>query len=304
MMWPKISKDEFVDILAPSGSISQEDVCQIREYLLSEGFKPRIPENILGEHLFSANTDELRFEHLKNALNAEDSTLLWCARGGQGVTSIMPEVTELKKPHKQKLLVGFSDITSLHLWLNQQWQWPSLQGPMARMTSQNKIDPRDVAALNHLWFEGLQHYVLEGLQPLNAAAENAALIDGESIGGCLSILQLSVGTKWQMDVRDKILFLEDINEAPYRIYRSLVYLINTGLLDQVKAIVLGDFGEKENEAADMERGLNDIANAYLAKRNLSVPMFRLRGFGHAERNKPIPFGVKINIQFERVRFSK
>ncbi|MCD6047395.1 MAG: mccF [Gammaproteobacteria bacterium] len=301
-MWPLISRNEFVDILAPSGKVSQEDINIIREYLLREGFKPRIPENILGEHPFSANSDALRFEHLKNALNAEDSTLLWCVRGGQGVTSIMPELTQLAKPEKQKLLVGFSDITSLHLWLNQAWQWPSLHGPMARMTSQNKIDSHDVAALNHLWFEGLQTYSLDGLQALNEAAKEAIIVEGKTIGTCLSLLQTSIGTPWQFDACDKILFLEDINEQPYRIYRSLIYLINTGLLNQAKALIFGDFGESDQEAKDMEWALNDIANVYLNKRGLNLPVFRLRGFGHGPRNKPIPLGVRARIESDIIKF--
>jgi muramoyltetrapeptide carboxypeptidase len=301
-MWPSISKHEFVDIIAPSGKVSQEDINIIRDYLLREGFKPRIPDNILGEHPFSANSDELRFTHLKNALNAEDSTLVWCVRGGQGVTSIMPELTQLVKPAKQKLLVGFSDITSLHLWLNQAWQWPSLHGPMARMVSQNKIDPCDVAALNQLWFEGLQGYLLDGLEALNDAAKIISVIEGETIGTCLSILQISVGTPWQLDTRHKILFLEDINEQPYRIYRSLVYLINTGLLNETKAIVLGDFGENDQETKEMEWTFNDIANVYLNKRGLNLPVFRLRGFGHGSRNKPIPLGVSARIESDIIKF--
>ena len=301
--WPHLSKNEFIDIIAPSGTTDKNDIQVIHDYLIREGFKPRIPDTILGDHPICAHTDAIRFAHLKNALLAQDSTLIWCVRGGHGVSRIMPELTQLKKPTQQKLLVGFSDICSLHLWLNQHWQWPSLHGPMSRMAALGKLDPQDIEALHQLWFKGLQGYTLNHFQPLNSIAEQLHTVEGITAGGCLSVLQTSFGTSWQLDGRNKILFLEDINEQPYRIDRSLVHLANAGVFHHAKALILGDFGEQASEAKMMHAVIHDILKNYFPHHGIQLPVFRLKGFGHGERNQPVPFGVNAKITASTISFS-
>jgi muramoyltetrapeptide carboxypeptidase len=207
----------------------------------------------------------------------------------------MPELMRLKKPVKQKLLIGFSDISSLHLWLNQIWQWPSLHGPSARQAALGKIDARDIATVHQLCFEGLENYIIPDLLPLNASAQQQNSITGIATGGCISILQNSIGTPWQIDTKNKILFLEDVNEPAYRIDRALVHLANAGLLRQVKAIVFGDFGERAIETEQLDWVLTESIPSYLTQQSIDIPLFRLRGFGHGTRNKPLPFGVTANI---------
>jgi muramoyltetrapeptide carboxypeptidase len=294
--WPTIPKSEYVDIIAPSGTFSASDLDAIDHYLTREGFRPRIPKNILGRLPIFANSDEIRFDLLKNALTASDSTLLWCVRGGHGVSRIMPQLTQLAKPNKQKLLVGFSDISLLHLWLNQVWQWPSLQGPAARQTAHGEVDAEDVATLNKIGHEGIKNYSIAGFQALNQTARDIQHLQGITSGGCISVLQTSIGTPWQIDGRDKILFLEDVNEAPYRLDRLLVHLANAGILQQAKAFVFGDFGENnEVEARTMEAMLNEVINNYFPSRGIQLPAFRLRGFAHGFANKPLPFGVSAQL---------
>ncbi len=296
--WPTVCKNEYVDIIAPSGTFSASDIVAINDYLIREGFRPRIPKNILGDHPFAAQSDSIRFELLKNALTAEDSTLLWCVRGGHGVTRIMPDLIQLAKPKKQKLLVGFSDISSLHLWLNQAWEWPSLQGPSVRQAAHGSIDTQDMAALQQLWFDGLSGYSITDLQPINKSGKELDQLEAITTGGCISVLQTSIGTPWQLDAHNKILFLEDINEAPYRIDRLLVHLTNAGILQQTKAIVFGDFGEKNSETTMINWVLNDLAEHYFPKHGVHAPIFRLHGFGHGPRNQPLPFGVNAQIKRE------
>lgn len=295
MPWPIASKDEYIDIIAPSGAISAADIVTITEYLQKLGLRPRIPNNLIGDHPFCANSDEMRFALLRTALNAQDSTLLWCVRGGHGVSRIMADLIKLPKPSKQKLLIGFSDISSLHLWFNQAWQWPSIHGPGTRLTALGEIDANDIQSLYQLCFAGLADYSLNNLMPLNTLAKNLNSIEGITTGGCLSVLQTSIGTPWQIDTRNKILFLEDVNEHPYRIDRALVHLANAGLLNAVKAIILGDFGEKPDEAKTIDWVLKESISDYLLKHHIPTPMFRLRGFGHGTQNKPLPFGVKAKL---------
>lgn len=293
MNWPTIKKNALIDIIAPSGKIDAENVSSIRQYIENLGLRVRIPENLLGDHPFCANKDEIRFEHLKNALYAEDSDLIWCVRGGHGTTKIVSQLMDLPKPKKQKLLVGFSDITTLHLFLNQVWQWPSLHGPMARQVACLPCDERDVQALHKLWFDGLSGYVSTELQPVNELAKNTKKIIGETVGTCLSLLQTSLNTPWQVVGKNKILILEDINEQAYRLDRMLTHLTNANIFHEAKAIIFGDFGEDFSEAQNNEIDfvLHDFSERYLILHGMHVPVFRIQGMGHGKRNQPVPLGV-------------
>lgn len=298
MTWRTASQNEYIDIVAPSGAVSAADLTAIEIMLHKLNLRPRIPTNILGAHPFSAQIDAVRFALLQDALMAEDSTIIWCVRGGHGVSRIMPELIRLPKPEKQKILIGFSDISSLHLWLNQAWHWPSIHGPGARQSALGSVAAEDVTALYQLCFKGLAAYRISGLLPLNQAAHNLAQVSGVTAGGCISVLQTSIGTPWQLDGRHKILFLEDVNEQPYRIDRALVHLANAGILNEVQAIVFGDFGEAATEAKTIDWVLKEAIPHYLAQYHLTVPLFRLRGFGHGAHNKPLPFGVQATLTMQ------
>ncbi len=291
-MWPKISPGAIIDIVAPSGRFENEVLDAVSRFLQQQGYIARIPADLLGSHDFLAASDEQRLKHLQCALSAPDSEVIWCVRGGHGTTRLMSALLTLVKPAKPKLLVGFSDITTLHLWLNQVWQWPSLHGPMARQVALGLSDPRDVSALLSLWQSGVADYRLTGLRPLNNAAENSPSLTGTTAGTCLSLLQTSIGTPWQLQAQEKILFIEDINEAAYRLDRLLVHLANANVWQGARAIILGDFGENISALAQIQI---DCVLAEFAK-SQRIPVFALKGFGHSFRNQPIPLGVAAKIE--------
>lgn len=266
----------------------------ISQFLHQEGYVARLADNLLGPHDFLANSDEQRLAQLQQALTAPDSDIVWCVRGGHGTTRLMPFLMDLLKPNKPKLVVGFSDITTLHLWLNQVWHWPSLHGPMARQVALGLSDTRDVEALLRLWRGDLANYCLTELLPLNDFAKHSPSLTGVTAGTCLSLLQTSLSTPWQLISKDKLVFIEDINEAAYKLDRLLVHLSNAGLWQQARAIILGDFGENFSisEQKQVHKVLQEFSHAQ------TVPVFSLKGFGHGPRNLPIPLGVKATIVSE------
>jgi muramoyltetrapeptide carboxypeptidase len=289
--WPTIKPSAIIDVIAPSGRFESHAVGAVAAYIRSQGWQPRMAPDLLGEHDFLANTDVLRFEQLQAALEASDSDIIWCMRGGHGTTRLMPELMKLPKPAKPKLLVGFSDITTLHLFLNQTWQWPSLHGPMARQVAMGESHPEDVTALLQLWQGGLPGYTLTSLMPLNESAMQLDELSGITIGTCISLLQTSLGTPWQIDSTDKIIFVEDVNEQPYRLDRLLVHLQNAYIWSAAKAIVLGDFGE--NIAPVDQVKISHVLQEFAQTQ--TIPVLQLTGFGHGKRNKPIPLGVKATL---------
>lgn len=289
--WPTIAPGAIIDIIAPSGRFEVSDLIAIQQFIAKQGWQARMGLDLLGPHDFLANSDAERLAALQRALLARDSDIIWCVRGGHGATRLMSDFLAMDKPTKPKLMVGFSDITTLHLALNQCWAWPSLHGPMARQVALGLSDVRDVDALVHLWQGGLSDYRLTNLVPQNALAHAVNHLTGITAGTCLSLLQTSLGTPWQLQAQDKILFIEDINEIAYKLDRLFIHLSNAGIWQQAKAIVLGDFGENLSILAQeqVSRVLTEFAEVQ------AVPVFSLQGFGHGARNQPIPLGIEATI---------
>lgn len=290
--WPSLCPGAIIDIIAPSGRFDAAVLAEIARFLQQHGFVARLPDNLLGKHDFLANTDSARLHQLQQALLAPDSELIWCVRGGHGTTRLMKELMRMPKPKKPKLMVGFSDITTLHVFVNQHWHWPSLHAPMARQVALGESDRQDIHTLLQLWRQGLSAYRLDGFVALNAHAQKSQRLIGISAGTCLSLLQTSLATPWQLDPVNKILFIEDVNEQPYRLDRLLTHLSNAGIWSKAQAIVLGDFGQSfsESQQQALQRVLMEFAMSQ------TIPVFQLAGFGHGPRNHPLPLGVEAQLQ--------
>jgi muramoyltetrapeptide carboxypeptidase len=245
----------------------------------------------LGEDLLCANTDALRFKHLKDALNS-DADEIMAIIGGYGLTRLMPDIMSIPKPDKVKIMYGFSDITALHIFLNQVWDWPTVHGPSGVGLINSAADKVSNERTLRILDEGLGAYELPVLIPLNSLAKDISSLSGKVVGGNLCLVQTSLGTPWQLKTADKILFLEDVSERGYRIDRMLAHLQQAGLFQGVKAVLLGDFvkGEEPNGQDLVWDVLHRFAKA------AAVPVFQLPGCGHGVQNYPIPFNFEMSFR--------
>ncbi|WP_218813732.1 S66 peptidase family protein [Rickettsiella endosymbiont of Dermanyssus gallinae] len=283
-----------VDIIAPAGGCAPESLAQIKTLLKNWQLTPRISPELLGEDLLCANTDENRFKHLQEALFNAESSAVWCVRGGYGCTRLIPELFKLKTPKTNKLFIGFSDITTLHLFLQQQWHWQTLHGPSANQVAHDRIDTASIQEFKKLIFGELSQLVFS-LVPLNPKQNHATLIKAPITGGTLTLIQTSLSTPWQIDTKDKILFLEEVNESAYRIDRMLQHLQHSGILQHVKAILLGDFiaPQDSKDATLIQAVLARFANEQ------RVPVLHIPGIGHGETNRSLPLGANTELNLDK-----
>lgn len=281
-------------LIAPSWSVPVEKVNLTKAYLESLGRKVTLSADLFGEDLLCANTDALRFSHLKEALTS-DADEIMAIIGGYGLTRLMPALLSLPKPDKAKVMYGFSDITALHIFLNQFWNWPTVHGPCGVGLINEKANKVSISRTLRIMNEGLSAYELPELIPLNSAATRFTDILGEVVGGNLCLVQTSLGTPWQLNTTDKILFLEDVSERGYRIDRMLNHLEQAGLFQRVKAVLFGEFTKGEEPS-----GLNLVGDVLQEfAKNVSFPIFQLPGCGHGHQNYPIPFNFAVNLKVRR-----
>jgi muramoyltetrapeptide carboxypeptidase len=285
--WQTLKKNSIVDIIAPAGSIVDTSTIEKSKNLLkSWQLIPRVSDDLLGSDLLCANSDDKRFQQLKDALFSTDSQAIWCLRGGYGCTRLIPSLLKLSVPEKCKLFIGFSDITALHLFLQQKWHWQTLHGPSLNQVTRFLIEQENINELKKIIFGQISELIYL-VEPYVNYSNTLNFIKAFLTGGSLSLIQASLGTDWQIETKNKILFLEDVNEVAYRIDRMLQHLQQAGILSHVKAILLGDFtfSTKREEEEKIQKVLERFANEQ------NFPVLRCSGIGHGKKNRSLPFGT-------------
>jgi muramoyltetrapeptide carboxypeptidase len=287
-----LQKGDVVEVIAPAYGIKPTEVEKICDYIRSLGLTPRVPDDLLEGDIICSAPLKTRFKHLKNALYAEDSKAIWCVKGGSGSPQLIPLLEQLTPPAKQKLFIAFSDITSIHFFLNQKWGWQTVHGPILWQIIRDRIDEASITQIENviLGRDYKREFELKNITPnLPAQTINSDAI----IGGNLKLVQCSIATCWAIQPKNKILLFEDINERPYQIDRALTHILQSKLFDGAAAIIFGDFegGEIEVDMPIIEQVLERFAA------QINIPVFKCTGIGHTVTNYAIHFGApaKINV---------
>lgn len=240
----------------------------------------------------TVNVTKNKISQLKDSLLNPKNDIVWALRGGYGAANVIHELysdakfmNTLKSLKNPPIVIGYSDITVLHLFLSQEFGWKTFHGPTFReMFKADKFTMQNFTQLKQ---------TLNGknttlpLQPINALALHNTKIIGKITGGNLSIIQTSIGTRWQIKSAEKILFLEDWNETPQKILRMLYHLKMAGVLSDVKAIIFGDMCDNSNA---MKKQLKEFAF------NVIVPVYVTDYFGHCQRNYSIVYNAEAEIK--------
>jgi muramoyltetrapeptide carboxypeptidase len=281
---------DLVGIAAPAGPVDERELRRGAAELESLGFAVSIPEGLFERCGFTAGTLERRLEELQRLYADDTVAAIWCARGGAGAGRLLWRLDEdLVRAHP-KLVVGYSDITYLHLYLSR-LGLVTLHGPMVA---------RELAAASYdrasLW-----HAVTGEGSPYVAGEDDLVPLregHGEGVlrGGCLSILAAAAGTPWALAPKgeDTILFLEDVDERPYRIDRMLLQLRESGAFAGVRGVVFGDMkgcAPRLDEPYLLEGVLLE------ALEDLGVPVALGLSSGHSSSPAvTLPLGVRARLR--------
>jgi muramoyltetrapeptide carboxypeptidase len=280
---------DLLGVCAPAGAVDMDRLQRGVARLEQMGFRVRLGEAVGERHLFTAGTLHRRAADLHALLADDEVAGILCARGGAGAGWLLPhlDLGLLREHHKP--LVGYSDITYLHLVFNR-FEQVTFHGPMVAWEfARGEID------------EGSWKAALEaGAEPYEAASGDIiALGDGEAqgrlLGGCLSILAAAAGTPWALrpDPDGTILFLEDVDEKPYRVDRMLLQLRSSGAFEGVRGVVFGDM-KGCNPPASANFTLEDVIRESLS--GLGIPIALGLSSGHVNGpNVTLPLGVRAGL---------
>lgn len=275
-----------VGVISPSGPPDRERLSQNAELIRSWGLEPVLPPE--RRDFYFAGTDAERRLELQAALEDPSLDAVWASRGGYGTARILAGLNFQKA--RPKPVIGFSDITALHLTL---WQhgWPVLvHGPVLHSLGQHPDEPSR---------EALRRLLLSGEVPgLAGKTLVDGLAEGPLIGGNLCVLASLSGTKLQLQARGCVLLLEDVHEKPYRLDRTFVQLRESGSLAGVAAVVLGSFDDCRPPASEpwtAEQVLEPLL------RELGIPVLQGLPVGHGSENLPFLFGARYRLENGRLQ---
>lgn len=286
-----LKRGDLIEIVAPGSHTPLENLENGIKVLKSWGYQVTFDKDLLEPKLFLANTDQKRFNIFKKAMLNNKSKAVWCLRGGYGSIRILPLLEKMNVPKNKKILIGLSDISSLHAVLNQKWKFPTLHASLLDRLGLDKLNPENIHELR----ESLENpeYVAEfdNLLPLNKAAIAQKKIISKIVGGNLMVVTSTLGTPSQLKTKNKILFLEELNERAYRVDRCLQQMKQAGLFTNVKAVVFGDFTNCDEP--NKENYIQAVLEEFF--KDSKIPAFTGVESGHGEQQRPVFFNTEAHL---------
>ena len=296
---PRLRPGDTVGLIEPAGFTDDGfDLDLVRETIVAMGLKPKDAPHLAQRHGYLAGKDADRAADI-NAFYADPSVkALFAVRGGWGCARLLPYLDFATIRAHPKLLVGFSDITALHLAFAAKAGFTTIHGPNAA-SSWGKLSwdafravAFDAETPTFANPPGTEDRLVQRSGRIRTFRPGVAR--GRLLGGNLTVLAALMGTGWLPDFTGAILFIEDIDEAPYRIDRMLTQLALGGVLGKLAGVIFGQCSSCT--AAGPSYGgftLSEVLQQHLEP--LGVPAFQGALFGHVANQFSLPEGVQAEM---------
>jgi muramoyltetrapeptide carboxypeptidase len=259
--------------------------------LISTRYRAEHGNGLFERQRYLAGSDARRLGELHAALADPGIRAVFCARGGYGATRLLARLAAHAPEGPPKPLVGFSDITALHLWLQAHGRI-SIHGPV--LTQLARLAPPTCARLFEL---------LESPRPAAPLVGTTSYVGGTAegplLGGNLSVFTRLLGTPFMPPLDGAVLLLEDQGERPYRLDRMWTHLELAGVFARVRGIALGSFTACEEPDATYTSAevLRELAES------TGLPCAAGFPVGHGDVNEPVPLGVRVRLDAVAARLT-
>lgn len=306
---PKIlNPGDTVGIIAPGTAVSDpESIYKVKEVISFLNLEYKFGKNLLKGTGYKTRTDEERLDDLHSMFSDDIIKAIFCIRGGYGSMRLLDKIDYSLINKNPKIFLGYSDITALHLALNKFANLVTFHGPVLLSSFSNwtlqyfKKALFDINPISKVEIDSSINNIRQ-THPIWAITPGKAR--GKLIGGNLSIISDLMGTPYEIDTKDKILFIEDVDEEPFRIDRMLTQLRLTGKLDKSAGIIFGECagcsGDKLQPSRIWDYSLGEVLNNILG--DLKIPVIYGYPIGHTADQLTIPLGVEAIIDADNLSF--
>ncbi|NBC17775.1 MAG: LD-carboxypeptidase [Bacteroidetes bacterium] len=286
-----VHRGDTIAVIAPSSPPRDAEVVeQGIARLQAAGFSIVRSRDAWDHPGYLAGTDDERLEELNAMLRRDDVRAILCARGGYGALRLLPHIDYEAARRHRPLLIGFSDITALHLALFARAGLPGISG--ALVAEWTTMDAASVALLWQL-AGGATPAPLLGPHDETLSPMRTGTAEGVLLGGNLSVLTRLIGTPYLPSLDGALLFLEDVDERPYSLDRMLAHLRLAGHLDHLAGVVLGRFTDWTGDDDPSPPTPEDVFRDYF--QDAPYPVATGLPYGHMPDKAPIPVGVQARL---------
>jgi len=280
---------DTIAVVSPASPLVEDKTVFIRELLEAEGYRVTFAKHCFDADEYLAGTDQDRATDLMGAFLDPQVDAVLCSRGGYGCARLIPFLDFEAIVATRKLFVGFSDITTLHLALNNRGL-PTLHAPMALTLHY----PREE------WVYTSFKKALRGEDPLVPEAPRAQTLvggaaEGMLVGGCLILMTDSIGTANPLDADGKLLLIEDVDENPHRVDAMFTHLLNSGIAQKAAGFVIGEMTRSDERRDEGIGGKpwREIVRDRIAP--LGKPAVIDFPFGHCKNMLSLPLGIRARL---------
>lgn len=288
---------DTIGIISPSSPTSEENINKAYDIITKMGFKVKMGKSPYERYGYLSGNDSIRADDINNMFMDNEVDGIICMRGGYGTPRILDLLDYDAIKNNPKVFVGYSDITALHIAFTQIANLVTYHGPMI---SSDMIENFSEFSKDSL-FKAIMHTEAMGLISNPPGEEiitiNGGVAEGAIIGGNLSLIADTIGTAYEIDVKGKILFIEEVGEEPYAIDRMLNQLRLSGKLNEAEGIILGDFKDcdpkKHNESLSLEQVIQDHIKP------VGKPTIANLKAGHCNPMVTLPFGLKARLDADK-----
>lgn len=265
---------------------TNEEVNEFLAMLTKRGYKYKLGKTMMLKEGYLAGSDEERAQDLMDMFLDPKIDAIFCYKGGYGCSRIIDKLDFDLIKKNPKLIVGFSDITVLLNVIYQKCSFPTLHGDMG-------------ICLRHAPLNTVNNFfdLMENgfLAPLKNSEQELTIInngcaEGILVGGNLSLIYNLLGTPYEIDMKDKILFIEEVEETPYSIDRMLCALKLAGKLKELKGVICGTFSSCTSES---DQTVDELLDFYLHP--LNIPVISNFECGHTNPFINLPIGLKVRL---------
>ncbi len=286
---PYLQPGDTIGIVAPARFVTREEIQPAIHLLTTSGFIVKTAPRLFSKHYQFGGTDSERAQDLMEMIEDPSVKAILCARGGYGTVRLLDLLNLRKLQQNPKWIVGYSDITSLHCYIN---GWYGIESLHATMPINFPTDIRGNESTNML-LNALMGQPLEYKLP-HHPLNQYGIATGVLIGGNLSILSSISGTSSDISNMGRILFIEDVDEYLYHIDRMMMQLKRSGKLKALSGLIVGHFTDMKDNSIPFGSDAYEIIHS--AVKDYRIPVCFGFPAGHAEPNLPLIMGRTINLK--------
>lgn len=284
-----LKPNDKIAFIAPSRSVTPEEIEKAIATFEANKFEVVKGQNLYKKYYQFAGTDMERASDIQRFLNDPEIKALLCVRGGYGAVRTLQLLDFEKFEKHPKWMIGYSDITVFHSYINSGLNIESLHAPMAFNFGKEDVDQESLQGTIDFLKGKMKTYHFDS-HPLN----KKGTAEGELIGGNLSVIYSLRKTPADINTADRILFLEDLDEYLYHIDRMIMNLKYGNKLSGLKGVIVGDMTEMKDNAIPFGKSAYEIIADAFAELNIPVCF----GFpaGHGKRNWPLILGHRVTLK--------